>query len=149
MDEKNENKKSHLKFCRLCPGLSITNPTFEFRQLKIIHGQEICDFLSMFFFIVFPSQHFQWCSSRPTERNHDQEIWNLFQYKIFFLLGYFKSYQSSHFSLVIWRRLPWWDWKILLSLNIWYHLLLILKICLIENIPKKLHNHTQTQVDMT
>ena len=101
MDEKREMGKSHLKFCRLCPGLSITNPTFKLRQLKIIHDQEICDFPSIFFSIVFLSQHFQWCSSLPTERNHDQEISNLFQYTIFFLHGYFKSYQSSLFSLVI------------------------------------------------
>ena len=47
---------------------------------------------------------------------------------IFFLLGYFKSYQSSHFSLVIWRSLLWWNWKIFLSLNILHHRLLILKI---------------------
>ena len=80
MDEKREMGKSHLKFCRLCPGLSITNPTFEFRQLKIIHDQEICDFPSIFFSIVFLSQHFQWCSSLPTERSRDQEILNLFQY---------------------------------------------------------------------
>ena len=80
MDEKREMGKSHLKFCRLCPGLSITNPTFKLRQLKIIHDQEICDFLSMFLFIVFLSQHFQWCSSLPTERSRDQEILKLFQY---------------------------------------------------------------------
>ena len=32
------------------------------------------------FSIVFLSQHFQWCSSLPTERSRDQEILNLFQY---------------------------------------------------------------------
>ena len=51
--KKSENRKSHLKFCRLCPGLSITNPTFKLRQLKIIYDQEICDFLSIFLFKSF------------------------------------------------------------------------------------------------
>ena len=50
------------------------------------------------FSIVFLSQHFQWCSSLPTERNRDQEIWNLFQYTIFFLHGYLKSYQFYPFQ---------------------------------------------------